>query len=75
MDPETTAAAKTLWHYHCIYDDPAPSDVIVGLGSYDLRVVDRCAELFHLGVAPKLLFTGHRGHWTRDRFDTSEARV
>jgi hypothetical protein len=40
------AAAKTLWGYHCIYDAPAPADAIVGLGSYDLRVADRCTALF-----------------------------
>jgi hypothetical protein len=75
MDQMTIAAANTLWNFHCIYDDPAPSDIIIGLGSYDLRVVDRCAELFHQGMAPKLLFTGHSGHWTRDRFDASEAKI
>lgn len=70
---QISAAADILWQYHCIFDTPVPSDVIIGLGSYDLRVADRCAALFHQGLAPKILFTGHSGHWTRDRFDQTEA--
>lgn len=72
-EQQIAAAAEVLWQYHCIYDTPARSDVIIGLGSYDLRVADRCADLFHQGLAPKMLFTGHSGHWTRDRFDQTEA--
>ena len=70
-----TEAANILWHYHCIYDEPQPGDYIIGLGSYDLRVVDRCVDLFQHGLAPKILFTGLKGHWTRDHFDRSEARI
>ena len=75
MEPDLLRAAETLWRYHCIYDPLQPADIIVGLGSYDLRVADRCANLYRQGLAPKILFTGHEGHWTRDRFDTSEARA
>ncbi len=74
-DRHIASAAEALWRYHCIYDALAPSDVIVGLGSYDLRVAERCADLFHSGLAPKILFTGRSGHWTRDRFDRTEASV
>jgi len=73
IDPQITAAAETLWRYHCIYDSPVPSDIIIGLGSYDLRVADRCAELYYAGVAPRILFTGHSGHWTRGRLERTEA--
>lgn len=72
-DERIAAAADILWQYHCIYDTPVPSDVIIGLGSYDLRVADRCAELYHAGLARRILFTGHSGHWTRDRFEQTEA--
>jgi len=75
MDTKVLTAAETLWRYHCIYDPLEPSDIIVGLGSYDLRVADRSVELFREGLAQRLLFTGHRGHWTRDRFDAPEARI
>lgn len=69
------AAAETLWRYHCIYDALEPCDAIIGLGSYDLRVADRCAALFRQGNAPRLLFTGAQGHWTRGRFERSEAET
>lgn len=67
------AAAETLWRYHCVYDALEPCDAIVGLGSYDLRVADRCAALFDQGYAPQIVFTGAHGHWTRGRFGKSEA--
>lgn len=72
-DESTAAAADILWQYHCIFDTPVPSDIIIGLGSYDLRVADRCADLYHDGLAPRILFTGHSGHWTRGRLDQTEA--
>jgi len=55
-------AAKTLWEFHCIYDALGPVDAIVGLGSYDVRVADRCAALFVAGYAPRLIFTGSEGN-------------
>ncbi len=75
MKPDVLSAAETLWRYHCIYDTPQPADFIIGLGSYDLRVADRCVDLYRQGLAPRVLFTGRHGHWTRDRFAASEARV
>lgn len=54
-------AAKVLWDYHCIYDPLEKADVIVGLGSYDLRVAKRAAELYLEGLAPILLFSGKGG--------------
>jgi uncharacterized SAM-binding protein YcdF (DUF218 family) len=73
--PEDIAAAEVLWDYHCIYDPPRPADAIIGLGSYDLRVADWCAELFEAGFAPFVLFTGASGNWTRDLYGMSEAKA
>ncbi|MBA8899756.1 YdcF family protein [Phyllobacterium sp. P30BS-XVII] len=73
LDIET--ASRILWDFHLIYDPLAPADLIVGLGSYDLRVADRCAELFHQGLAPKILFTGKAGNWTNHLYKTSEAEA
>ena len=75
LDARVLAAARVLFAYHRIDDPLAPSDAIVGLGSYDLRVADRCAELFHDGIAPRLVLTGRSGHWTRDLYETSEAEA
>ncbi|SDP36105.1 Uncharacterized SAM-binding protein YcdF, DUF218 family [Phyllobacterium sp. YR620] len=68
-------AAKTLWEYHHIYDPLAKSDLIIGLGSYDLRVADHCAALFHQGLAPRILFTGKSGNWTGNLYENSEAEA
>lgn len=72
-DEDVLRAAETLWRYHSVLDPVAASDAIIGLGSYDLRVAERCADLFLAGYAPRLIFTGASGHWTRGRFDRSEA--
>jgi uncharacterized SAM-binding protein YcdF (DUF218 family) len=58
------ADAKTLWRFHKIDTHLHPADAIVGLGSYDLRVADQAATLFHNKLAPLVIFTGARGNWT-----------
>ncbi|MGH6762164.1 MAG: YdcF family protein [Phyllobacterium sp.] len=68
-------AARLLWNYHRIDDKLSPADAIIGLGSYDLRVADRCAELFLHGLAPQLLFTGKSGNWTQGLYQASEAEA
>jgi uncharacterized SAM-binding protein YcdF (DUF218 family) len=68
-------AAKALWDFHCIYDALGPADAIVGLGSYDIRVADRCAAIFAEGYAPRLIFTGSLGNWTRGLYEKSEAAI
>jgi uncharacterized SAM-binding protein YcdF (DUF218 family) len=75
ISPDILNAAEVLWRYHCVYDELRPSDAIVGLGSYDLRVADRVAELYLAGFAPKVVFTGAFGHWTRERFTKTEAQT
>lgn len=73
IDAEVLAAAGVLWDYHCIYHEPRAADAIIGLGSYDLRVADRCAELHAAGLAPTILFTGGAGNWTSGLYASSEA--
>ncbi|MEO0544601.1 MAG: YdcF family protein [Pseudomonadota bacterium] len=69
-------AAEVLWNYHCLNESVGDcADVIVGLGSYDLRVVDRCVELFNRGLAPKICFTGASGNWTQGFYESSEAKA
>jgi len=73
IDPDAIAAAQVLWDYHCIYQEPRSADAIVGLGSYDLRVAERCAELYQAGFAPVIVFTGSAGNWTSGLYSSSEA--
>jgi uncharacterized SAM-binding protein YcdF (DUF218 family) len=73
--PAILAAARALFDYHRIDDPLVPADAIVGLGSYDLRVADRCAALYHEGIAPRLVLSGHAGHWTQGLYAASEAEA
>lgn len=67
--------ARTLWDFHAVGQEVSAADVIVCLGSYDLRVALRCARLLQDGVAPIAVVTGGYGNWTRETFDRPEAEV
>lgn len=67
------AAARILWDYHRLDQEVGAADIVVGLGSYDLRVADRVADLFLSRVAKRIIFTGQSGHWTQGRYAGSEA--
>ena len=67
-------AAQVLWDYHRLGRPVGPVDAIIGLGSYDLRVADRCAHLWKDGIAPFIVFSGARGNWTQG-FDETEAAL
>jgi uncharacterized SAM-binding protein YcdF (DUF218 family) len=42
-------------------DRPRRADLIIGFGVFDMRVPAHCAELYHGGYAPLILFTGGIG--------------
>jgi uncharacterized SAM-binding protein YcdF (DUF218 family) len=64
-DISTLAAAlDELLGYLAVRDRPEPADVILGLGSDCRAVADRVVELFGMGLAPWVLFTGGRGRLT-----------
>lgn len=65
--------ARVLWHYHRLDDPLEPSDVIIGLGSHDVSVAQYAAELWHLGLAPKILFSGANAPTTVGQFPRGEA--
>lgn len=52
---------------------PAPSDCILVLGSHDLRVADRAAELYLQGLSPYIIFSGGLGNFTAGIWDEPEA--
>jgi uncharacterized SAM-binding protein YcdF (DUF218 family) len=70
---EVLADARKLWDYHHLYHTPAESDCILVLGSHDLRVADRGAELYLQGLAPILLFSGGLGNVTKGIWKDPEA--
>lgn len=58
------------------YEQPLEkADVIIGLGSTDVRTAEWCAKLYHDGYASLILFTGARGRITREAFTENEADV
>ncbi len=67
--------AQVIWDY-MRYEQPLEkADVIIGLGSTDVRTADWCAKLYHDGYASRILFSGARGRITRDVFTENEADV
>lgn len=70
---EVIALAQQLWDYHHMQHVPEQSDCIFVLGSHDLRVANRGAELYLQGWAPLLIFSGGLGNVTRDIWTETEA--
>ena len=78
VDQKVLQRARVLWDYHHLGHDLQRSDVIMILGSHDVRVADRGVELFQQGFSDLLLFSGWIGRLTEDQplFDgTTEAEL
>ena len=73
ISPEVLLLAQQLWNYHHMNHEPAKSDCILALGSHDLRVADRAAELYLEGWAPLVIMSGGLGNLTQDMWTESEA--
>jgi len=65
--------ARLLWDYHHMNHQPEKSDCILVLGSHDLRVAERGAELYLQQFAPLLIFSGGFGNFTKETWTSSEA--
>jgi len=65
--------AGKLWRYHHMQHSLEKADCILVLGSHDLRVADRGAEIFLQGYAPYLVFSGGLGNLTRGMWKEAEA--
>lgn len=72
---ETLVLAKQLWDYHHINDHLEKSDCILVLGSHDVRVAERAAELYLAGWAPLLIFSGGLGRLTEGVWSEAEAEL
>jgi uncharacterized SAM-binding protein YcdF (DUF218 family) len=75
LSDEALHLAQILWDYHHLGGPLEKSDCIVGLGSYDLRVAERCADLYLEQWAPLIIFSGYLGNWTKRMWDRSEAEI
>jgi uncharacterized SAM-binding protein YcdF (DUF218 family) len=67
--------ARKLWDYHHLNHALEKSDLILALGSNDLRVAEYAADLYLQGWAPLLVFSGNTGALTRGRFSKPEAEM
>ncbi len=66
LPPEILSLAQQLWNYHHLNDALIKSDCIFALGSHDLRVAERTAELYLQGWAPLIIMSGGLGNFTKD---------
>lgn len=73
MDSVTKTHLLVLWDYMRLGMPVRPCDCIVGFGCYNEDIPLRCAELYHQGYAPKILFTGGLGRNTSTMWTRSEA--
>ena len=71
--PEITELAKKLWNYHHVNHTLKKSDCILALGSHDLRVAERAAELYLQEYAPLVIMSGGLGNFTKDMWTEKEA--
>jgi uncharacterized SAM-binding protein YcdF (DUF218 family) len=73
IDPAVRSLVETIWRYHRLGHELAPSDAILVLCSHDTRVAERGAQLFLDGWAPRLIFSGGLGSITRQIWREPEA--
>lgn len=72
MSDEETKYAQIIWDYMRFEQPLEKVDVIIGLGSHDIRTAQWCSKLYVDSLAPKIVFTGGRGRLT-EAFEKSEA--
>ncbi len=75
---EVNKYAKIIWDYMLMHQEIKKADVIVALGSNDLRVADMTNEVYKQGFAPIIFCTGgvaHVGDINETGWDKSEAEV
>ena len=65
MEPigeEALSLARIIWDYHQLRHEPIPAEVIVALGTNDLRVAAFAAGLYRRGFGSTLVCTGGVAH-------------
>jgi uncharacterized SAM-binding protein YcdF (DUF218 family) len=73
MEARVIHLAKKLWDYHHLNHVPEKADCILALGSHDLRVAERAADIYHEGWAPLIIFSGGLGNLTQHVWTEPEA--
>lgn len=73
MIADVDVLARKVWDYHHLNHRVEKADVILVMGSHDLRVAERGAQLFLEHWAPLLILSGGLGRLTRGLWDRPEA--
>lgn len=73
-EKEIDGLAKILWDYHYLNQAPKKADCILVLGSQDIRVAEKGAQLFLDGWAPLIVAAGSFGRFT-GKWKKPEAEV
>src|SRR5688572_25390351 len=73
ISSEVLSLAQILWDYHHMGHQLVEADCILALGSHDLRVAERAAELYLDGWAPLVLMSGGLGNFTQGMWTEKEA--
>lgn len=71
----TDELAKVIWDFNTQQEPISKSDCILVLGSNDLRVAQRGANLFLQGYAPLIIFSGNVGRLTKGLWNKPEAEM
>lgn len=73
ITPGIFSLAQILWDYHHMNHRLAKCDCILALGSHDLRVAERAAQLYLEGWAPLIIMSGGLGNFTKEMWNVAEA--
>jgi uncharacterized SAM-binding protein YcdF (DUF218 family) len=67
--------ARLVWDYHHLHHPLRPAECIIALGSHDVRVAERAADLYGQGWAPLIVFSGGLGALTSGMWHRPEAVI
>jgi uncharacterized SAM-binding protein YcdF (DUF218 family) len=71
-------SANVIWEFHQLRHKPIPADVIIALGTNDLRVAHFAADLYRRGYGKLLVCTGaiaHQGDLLATPWSRTEAEM
>lgn len=66
-------ALNEIWNYMHLYQTIEKCDLMIGCGSSNLLIPEKCVQLYNEGYAPKILFCGGKGKITANYFTETEA--
>jgi DUF218 domain len=78
VSEEALRLARVIWDYHQLRHEPVPADLIVALGTNDLRVAEFAADLYLRGYGSTLVCTGgiaHQGDLLATPWEKTEAEM